>query len=1030
MEKEFMNREQKIRDFWKKNDIFKLSMTNRKNNTPFVFYDGPPTANGMPHAGHVLGRVIKDLIARYKTMQGFYVQRKAGWDTHGLPVELGVEKKLGIKDKTEIENYGLENFIKECKKSVFVYEEQWRDFSEKIGYWVDMDNPYKTMDNTYIESVWSILADFHKRGLIYKGHKVTPYCPSCQTSLSSHEVAQGYKDVKDITVVAKFPLAEDEGSFLVWTTTPWSLPGNVALAVNPEEIYVKVIYQEENFVLMKELIDNIFVDSENVTIVSEHRGKELVGMKYLPPFNTLSEQESENAYCVISADFVTNKDGTGIVHIAPAYGEDDYKIVDQKKLPFINVVDSQGRYTENFSLMYGKEAKKSDVEIIKELTKLNLLFKKEKFEHSYPHCWRCDNPLIYYAMEGWFIKTTDYKQEIIRNNKKVNWYPEHIKDGRFGNFLENMVDWNIGRKRVWGTPLNIWKCSNCSNEYSPASIEDLKKNSINDVPSNIELHRPYVDNIKCKCKKCGSEMSREEEVIDVWFDSGAMPFAQNHYPFNKNINLNNLYPADFIAEGVDQTRGWFYSLLVISTMYKNELPYKNVLSLGHILDSEGRKMSKSKGNVISPIELMNDFGADALRWTLVTDSSPWNSKRFSENMVLQSKSKIIDTLSNIYQFYRMYEEIDNYNPSKDIPREIYLLDRWALSRMNSTIRDSIFFLDKYDPTSASRVIGKFINEISNWYIRRSRARFWAKDMNDDKKSAYYTLRQILINISRLLAPFTPYISEEIHLQIVGKSVHLENYPIYERNSIDIKLEKEMESVLNIVEVARSIRNSENIKTKQPLSNMFIEKNEIINLDFINKYESLIKEEMNIKNIELITSINEFVDYEIKPNFPSLGPKLGKDINLFQYVFKKLKEEEKKLIVNDFEEFKSLFSNLPIAIEQKDFIINKIARNDFALSQVNHEVMIILETTLSRELIDEGFVRELIRVIQQLRKKKNYKIEDYIDVFIVANPNLERAIENNIKMLKDNVLINNLYFENIKDMNNIEINKQKILIGLQ
>ncbi|MDW3913394.1 mupirocin-resistant isoleucine--tRNA ligase MupB [Staphylococcus saprophyticus] len=1027
MENENIIEEQKILNFWKEENIFKKSIDNRKNDNPFVFYDGPPTANGLPHAGHVLGRVIKDLFARYKTMQGFYVERKAGWDTHGLPVELGVEKKLGIKDKNEIEKYGIEKFINECKNSVFMYEKQWREFSELIGYWVDMEKPYKTMDNTYIESIWYILSDFHKKGLLYKGHKVTPYCPSCETSLSSHEVAQGYKEVKDISVILKFPILDSDENFLVWTTTPWSLPGNIALAINAEEIYVKVNYDNEIFIIMESLLQSVFKDEDNIDIVSKHKGKEFVGKEYLAPFPNKSLMNNENSYKVLPADFVTNKDGTGIVHIAPAYGEDDYKLVQENNIPFINVIDSRGKYNQDSPIFKGELAKESDINIIKELTHLNLLFKKEKYEHSYPFCWRCDNPLIYYAMEGWFIKTTAYKNEIKENNQKIEWYPDHIKNGRFGNFLDNMIDWNIGRKRYWGTPLNIWKCSTCSHEFSPKSINDLIQHSIEDIPSDIELHRPYIDNVKCKCQNCGGDMCREEEVIDVWFDSGSMPFAQNHYPFSGPIQ--NSYPADFIAEGVDQTRGWFYSLLVISTIFKGEAPYKNALSLGHILDSNGQKMSKSKGNVIDPISMIKTYGADSLRWTLVSDSVPWTNKRFSENMVAQSKSRVIDTLKNIFNFYNMYQKIDNYDYTRDTPKQLNLLDNWAISRMNSVIKEVELHLEKYNPTNASRAIGEFINEISNWYIRRSRSRFWSSEMNEDKKSAYFTLRLILINTCKIIAPFTPFTSEEIHLNLTKKSVHLEDFPQAKEEYINLKLEEDMNKVLDIVEKSRSIRNNINIKTKQPLSNMYIYDNNNLDNEFLRKYKDIIKDEINVKKINIVSDLDNFLEYDVKPNFSTLGPKLGKDMKQFQILFKNIKKEEMNKLINDFDKLQKVFDSLGVTIEEKDFIISKIPKKGFSLSSNDSDRLIILDTNLTQELIREGFVRELIRVIQQLRKQQNFNIEERINVVIDIDSDGLLSIKNNINILKENVLINNLKFEKRETMKYFKINQKEIGIQL-
>lgn len=1023
MAKKMNGIENDVSEYWKKNNTFSKSIENRMENQPFIFFEGPPTANGLPHAGHVLGRVIKDLYARYKTMQGFYVERKAGWDTHGLPVELGVEKAIGINDKSEIENFGVEKFISKCKESVFNYEKQWREFTESMGYWVDMDNPYKTMDNSYIESVWNILSEFHSKGLLYKGHKVTPYCPSCQTSLSSHEVAQGYKEVKDLSATIKLSLEDNETYLLIWTTTPWTIPGNVAVAVNKHKTYVKVEYDSSFYIVMKDLLDRIF-EEDTFRIVKEFKGSELIGYKYIPPF---INAELENAYKIIPGDFVTAKEGTGLVHIAPAHGEDDYNVVRENGISFFNVIDSKGNYNSKFPMLEGSSAKESDIEIIKDLNSRNLLFKKEKYSHNYPHCWRCDSPLIYYAMEGWFLNTTSFKEKIIENNRSVNWYPSHIKEGRFGNFLENMVDWNIGRKRYWGTPLNIWKCTDCGNEFSPKSIQDLSEKSVNKIPSDIDLHRPFVDNVKCKCDKCNGEMIREEDVIDVWFDSGSMPFAQHHYPFNNNINFDKHFPADFIAEGIDQTRGWFYSLLVISSMLDKGAPYKNVLSLGHVLDSNGQKMSKSKGNVIDPKYLIDKYGADALRWTLVADSSPWNSKRFSESMVIQTKSKIIDTIINIFSFYELYSNIDKYDYSKDVPESLTVLDEWALSRLNTIIKESIKFYDEYDATSASRLQSQFINEISNWYIRRSRNRFWNSGMDNDKKAAYYTLRTILVNLCLITAPIIPFVSEHIYLKINQKSVHLSDFPKYSEDFINDNLERQMKVVLDIVESARSIRNQINIKIKQPLSNMYIYNK--VNLDFISNYEDIIKEELNVKNINLIPDINEFVNYSINLNFSSLGPKLGNKMSEFKKEIENLNEDDRIKLINEESEIYNKFSErYNIDVKETDFVIQKNNKNDYSLEE-SEDYVVILDTKLTQDLKNEGFVRELIRSIQQYRKELNLPIDQKIDINIYSNMNVLNAIKDNIDMMKANLLIKNIDFNQTENMKKIIINEAEIYLDL-
>lgn len=916
MTKKYLNTQNEISAFWNTQKIFKKSIDNRKGQESFVFYDGPPTANGLPHAGHVLGRVIKDLVARLKTMQGFYVERKAGWDTHGLPVELEVEKKIGIKGKQDIEKYGIENFINECKKSVFNYEKEWRDFSKDLGYWVDMDSPYITLENNYIESVWNILSTFHKKGLLYKGHKVTPYCTHDQTALSSHEVAQGYKNVKDLSAVVKFQLTNSKDTyFLSWTTTPWTLPANVALAINKDLNYSKIRVENEYYILATDLINSII--TEKYEIIDTFSGSNLINLKYIPPFES---DGLVNAYYVVDGEFVTNSEGTGIVHIAPAHGEDDYQLVLERDLDFLNVITREGVYNDRFPELVGNKAKNSDIEIIKLLSKKQLLYKKQKYEHNYPHCWRCGNPLIYYAMEGWFIKTTNFKNEIINNNNNIEWFPSHIKEGRMGNFLENMVDWNIGRNRYWGTPLNVWICNDCNHEYAPSSIKDLQNNSINKIDEDIELHRPYVDNITLSCPKCNGKMSRVEEVIDVWFDSGSMPFAQHHYPFDNQKIFNQHFPADFIAEGVDQTRGWFYSLLVISTILKGKSSYKRALSLGHILDSNGKKMSKSKGNVINPTELINKYGADSLRWALISDSAPWNNKRFSENIVAQTKSKFIDTLDNIYKFYNMYNKIDHYNPNNEITKSRNTLDNWALSRLNTLIKESNIYVNNYDFTSAARLINEYTNTISNWYIRRSRGRFWEQGISNDKKDAYNTLYEILTTLSRLVAPFVPFISEKIHYNLTGKSVHLQDYPQYKESFINQALEDEMHTVIKIVELSRQARKNADLKIKQPLSKMVIKPNSQLNLSFLPNYYSIIKDELNIKNIELTDNINDYITYELKLNFSSVGPKLGNKTKNIQTLIDSLSEYDKKSLIES-NNFKSLSSDAELT--KDDFIIKTV-----------------------------------------------------------------------------------------------------------
>jgi len=836
-----------------------------------VLFEGPPTANGLPHIGHVLGRVIKDFIGRYQTMKGYRVVRKAGWDTHGLPVELGVEKELGISGKQEIEKYGVEEFVKKCKDSVFGYEKQWREFTEAIAYWTDLDHPYITLENNYIESVWNILATIHEKGLLYRGHRVSPYCPCCQTTLSSHEVAQGYEDVKDLSATAKFKL-DDSGEYvLAWTTTPWTLPAHVALAVNPEMEYVRVKQEDGVYIVAKNLVEKVM--KGDYSIVSSLKGSDLVGKTYTPPFSYI---QADKINVIVSASYVTDTSGTGIVHMAPAHGEDDYRTCRENGISFVSVVNGQGRYTDTVSDFAGRFVKDCDLDIVKTLSEKGLLYSKEKYEHSYPFCWRCKSPLLYYAMESWFIETTAVKDQLIANNNTVQWYPEHIRDGRFGKFLEELVDWNISRNRYWGTPLNVWVCPDCGGQFAPHSLAELRTHAVGQVSENLELHKPYVDEVKVSCPHCqGGVMERTSEVIDVWFDSGSMPFAQHHYPFENEETFASQFPADMICEGIDQTRGWFYSLLAVSTLFTGKAPYKSVIATGLILDENGLKMSKSKGNVINPWEIINELGTDAFRWSLLSDSAPWNNKRFSKGIVAEAKSKVVDTLVNTHAFLTLYAGIDGYKPEEHPYRpSSNKLDRWVLSRLNSLIR----LVDKgvavNDFVNTSKAIENFIDELSNWYIRRSRDRFWGSGLGEDKLSAYQTLTHVLLTLSKLMAPFTPMLAEDIFTNLGGgESVHLADYPVCDEAMIDEALEQDMETARQIVELARNVRNETGIKTRQPLSSLIVS----MNRDFaLAEYEEIIKDEINVKQIEVEHSDSGFVDFALKMNLRVAGKKYGKN----------------------------------------------------------------------------------------------------------------------------------------------------------
>jgi len=1019
-----LQRENRVKELWQEQDTFKQSVTNREGKETFVFYEGPPTANGLPHAGHVLGRVIKDFVARYKTMRGYQVIRKAGWDTHGLPVELGVEKKIGISGKHEIEEYGVEKFIEECKKSVFDYERQWRTFTEAIGYWVDMDDPYVTLQNNYIESVWYILSTIHEKGLLDRGHRVAPYCPSCQTSLSSHEVAQGYKDVKDLSVTAKFKVEGSENEFFLgWTTTPWTLPANVALAVHENLDYVKAQQGDDVYIVAKSLAEDVL--GEEYKVVSEHKGSEFVGLSYQPPFDFLN---LDRGHKVISASFVTDDSGTGVVHLAPAHGEDDYNAIKESGLDFVNVVDQAGCYTEEIKPLAGEFAKDCDVSIIKMLADQDLLFSKEKYEHSYPHCWRCDSPLIYYAMEGWFIKTTDIKDTIMANNQSVNWHPDHMRDGRFGKFLENMVDWNLGRNRYWGTPLNVWVCNSCDHQYAPKSVQDMRNHAKGHVAEDIELHKPFVDDVTLECPSCSSDMNRTKEVIDVWFDSGSMPFAQYHYPFENKELFEKQFPADVIAEGVDQTRGWFYSLLAVSSLFTGKAPYKRVLSLGHILDENGRKMSKSKGNVIAPMELVENYGADALRWALLADSAPWNNKRFSANIVSQAKSKLIDTLNNVHSFYTLYANIDSFDPTNHEQGERSLLDKWVLSRLQTVTDNVTKHLDDYDFTAGARELSDFVEQVSNWYIRRSRDRFWSEGMNDDKLAAYHTLHKVLTRTSQLLAPYTPFIADDIHFNLTGESVHLADFPQSDVSEKDHALEEDMDRVLQVVELARHSRNATNIKTKQPLAKLTVVGSKEDN-EALEQYSYIIEDEINVKDVQLTESAGAAVQYEIKLNFPTAGPKLGKLVGVVQKALKSLSADDAKLVVDQGYFETEAPSGETVHVEQEDLIVNQTTQQGMEMAS-NQTYMVFLNTEITEDLRKEGLARELIRAVQQYRKELNLSVEQRVNLTFDASEMMKVVIKQFQELLQNNLLVKEMNFDQKEDMKYVELEDEKVGLHIE
>ncbi|MDF2835560.1 MAG: isoleucyl-tRNA synthetase [Paenibacillus sp.] len=1020
------SRELRVLAQWREEDTFKQSIANREGKPNFVFYEGPPTANGAPHIGHVLGRVIKDFICRYKTMAGYRVVRKAGWDTHGLPVELGVEKQLGISGKQEIENYGVEAFVKKCKDSVFEYERQWRELTEAIAYWTDLDNPYITLKNEYIESVWHILSTIHKKGLLYRGHRVSPYCPCCQTTLSSHEVAQGYEDVKDLSATAKFKL-QDSGEFmLAWTTTPWTLPANAALAVNPELDYVRASKDGEVYIVAAALAESVL--KENYELLSTVKGSELVGLSYEPPFRYVP---IEKGHIVIPGDFVSDSSGTGIVHIAPAHGEDDYKVARANGISMLSVVNNAGRYVDEVTDLAGRFVKDCDVDIVKMLSEKGLLYSKERYEHSYPFCWRCKSPLLYYATESWFIETTAVKEQLIANNAGVDWYPGHIREGRFGKFLEDLVDWNISRNRYWGTPLNVWVCEATGQQYAPDSIADLRARAVGDVPEDIELHKPYVDDILLKSPFAeGAVMRRTPEVIDVWFDSGSMPFAQQHHPFGDEKTFADQYPADIICEGIDQTRGWFFSLLAVSTLYNGKAPYKAVISTGHILDENGQKMSKSKGNVIDPWEIINEYGTDAFRWALLADSAPWNSKRFSRGIVGEAKSKVIDTIVNTHAFYALYASIDGFDPAEHKAaggQSDNKLDRWISSRLNSLIANVTKGLEVNDFLNPAKSIENFVDELSNWYIRRSRDRFWGSGLSADKVAAYSTLRDVLLTLSRLIAPYAPLLADDVYRNLGGEgSVHLAEFPVADESVIDATLERDMDSAKGIVELARNVRNETSIKTRQPLSELIVS----LDRDFaIADYEEIIKDEINVKSITVQTSDSGFVDFTLKLNLKVAGKKYGKNVGPIQASLKAMSPPDTRAVVNGGGYSFTTSEGETLEIELDELLVEKQAKSGFA-SASDSGVTVALNTDITPELEQEGWVREVIRAVQDTRKKQDLPIEKRIGLVLDVDSELRTALETFESVLGDNVLLQSLEFGVLEGMERVTLGDKEIGIFIK
>ena len=1024
----FVGMEKDIADLWRKNDIIKKNFKITEGKEYFTFYDGPPTANGKPHVGHILTRVMKDIIPRYKVMKGYNVIRKAGWDTHGLPVELEVEKMLGISGKEQIEDYGVEPFIKECKASVFKYVSMWEKMTDRIGYWVDMENPYVTYDNNYIESVWWALKQMWDKGLLYEGHKVMPYCPRCGTALSSHEVAQGYKDVTDLTCICKFKVIGEENKYiLAWTTTPWTLPSNLALCVNKAYTYAEVKVGDEVYVLAKDLISSVLKEME-YEIISEFKGDKLLGIKYeqLLPFANIEGK----AFEVIHGDYVTLTDGTGIVHIAPAYGEDDSLVAKQNKIAFVNLVDKTGKFVEEVTPWAGRNVRTCNNDIVNYLAEENKLFSKANHKHSYPHCWRCDTPLLYYPKESWFVAMSSLRDKLLENNDKINWMPETIKTGRFGKFLENVIDWGISRDRYWGTPLPIWTCE-CGHTECIGSIEELKQKGIN-VPDDIELHKPYIDNVHLKCSKCNKKMKREKEVIDCWFDSGSMPFAQLHFPFeNKDIFEKN-YPAQFISEAVDQTRGWFYTLLAISTAIFDQNPFENCIVLGHVLDKKGLKMSKSKGNVVEPFAVLDSAGADATRWHFYTSSAPWLPTRFSVDDVTETQRRFVNTLFNVYSFYVLYANIDKFNPLEyKGHKSTNVMDKWIISKLNTLIDSVENKLEKYEITTAAIEIESFVDELSTWYIRRNRERFWASEMTDDKISAYATLYEVLTTLSKVLAPFVPFITEEIYQNLVvgldknaPESVHLCSFPSADRSLVNSKLEEEMKIAYKMVNLGRNARNSVNIKNRQPLSKMLVSASTLPAY-----YEEMVKDDLNIKEIELGADLSNYASYEIKPNLPVIGKQYGKLIPQIKKAIASMDQLSLANKIKSSETVELFIEDNCILLNAENVLVTMQKIEGFAFA-AEGELAVVLDTHITEELKKEGHLREILSKVQNLRKETGLELLDKIDIKISGDEEIISVIKENLEYIKSEVLANTLEIVEEKFETILNINGKDINISLQ
>ena len=1022
-----VEREKEVIEFWKKNDIFKKSLKIREGHPTFMFYDGPPTANGKPHIGHIETRVFKDVIPRFWTMKGYEVPRKAGWDTHGLPVELEVEKMLGINGKPQIEKYGVEPFIQKCKESVWKYKHEWEQMSDRVGFWADMEDPYVTYHDDYIESEWWALKEIHKKGLLYKGHKIVPYCPRCGTSLSSHEVAQGYKDVRETSCIARFKVKNEENTYiLAWTTTPWTLPSNVALCVNPKETYVKIKAEDgKKYILAEALVPSVI--KGEYEIITKYIGDELYGTEYEPLYNFAKPEKK--AWYVIADNYVTLTDGTGVVHIAPAFGEDDSRVGKDNDLPFVQLVDEQGNFSKETGKWAGTFVKDADKLVLKDLEDRGLLFAALPYEHSYPFCWRCDTPLLYYAIDTWFIKMSALRDRLVANNNTVNWMPENIKDGRFGNFLENVIDWGLSRSRYWGTPLPVWECE-CGHYDVIGSREELKERCEN-VPDDIELHKPYLDPLTMKCEKCGKEMHRVPYVIDCWFDSGSMPFAQYHYPFENKELFHKHFPAQFISEAIDQTRGWFYTLMAISTLLFDKSPFENCLVLGHVQDKDGQKMSKHKGNVVDPWQVLDNQGADAVRWYFCASSSPWLPTRFYPEGISEYQRKFIGTFWNTYAFYVLYADIDDFNPM-DYKLEydkLSQMDKWALSKLNTLVKTVDELMTDYKVTESARAIQDFTDELSNWYVRRSRDRFWANGMEQDKINAYMTLYTCLVTLAKVCAPFVPFMTEEIYQNLVTnldktapESIHLCDFPVANEDYIDEKLEENMETVLKIVTLGRACRNVSGMKNRQVLSKAYVESKKKLD----ENYYYIIKEELNVKELEFVDDASSFVSYNVKPNLKTVGPKFGAILPKINQMLRmgdgtayvrELKENSK--VVLEIGEAK-------VELLEEDLLI-ETTKSEKYISMQEDDMIVVLNIELTPELIEEGFVRELISKIQNLRKESGFEVQNHIEIYYSGNDKLAEIIERNKNEIADDTLADKI--EAGIGENELDINGEKVMIKL-